>query len=445
MNVKIYSTYLSLLKEYITFKSVSTLENEIEITKTVEWLVQTLKNSGFKTKVIKGFDNPVVLASVQVDQSYPTILIYGHYDVQPASEEEWGTNPFELIEKQNKLFARGVVDNKGQMMVHLASVIELLKSGKLQYNIKFLIEGNEETGSPNISKLLEKYQKELESDVILISDSSMVRNIPTIEASLRGVLNTTLVIKTSDKDLHSGLYGGPVPNAIHEASKLISKFFSKDNSITIPGFYDQVIENEKLKLYALANELNDDQYLDLTGSTEMLLEEGENYYSQIGLRPTIQMTGIQAGYIGKGYRNSVPSEAVIKINIRLVPNQDPDEILKVLKEFVKDNLPNYVKFEFLKPEKTEGVVKAIVIDTDNQFTQLAVQLLKNVFGQDVVYDFNGATLPIVLSFKQILKTDLLMVALVNEDCNMHAVGENYDLQTLRKAITFSYKFLSTAI
>ena len=195
----------------------------------------------------------------------------------------------------------------------------------------------------------------------------------------------------------------------------------------------------------MANDLNNEQYFALTGSTRMLLEEGENFYSQIGLRPTLQVTGIQAGYTGKGYRNSVPSEAIIKLNIRLVPDQDPLEVLEQMKDFVKENLPEYVNFEFLKPEKTEGVIKAIVIDTDNQFTQLAVQLMKNVFGHEVVYDFNGATLPIVVSFKQILQTDLLMVALVNEDCNMHAVGENYDLQTLGKAITFSYKFLSSAL
>lgn len=445
MKDKIYTTYLNLLKEYITFKSVSTLENEVEIKKAADWLVSIFVSNGFKSKVISGYDNPVVLSTLEVDHSYPTILIYGHYDVQPASEEEWGWNPFELVEKQNRLFARGVVDNKGQMMVHLATVIELIKSNELQFNIKFLIEGNEETGSPNIPKLLEKYQQELESDLILISDSSMVKNRPTIEASLRGVLNTTLVIKTSDRELHSGLYGGPVPNAIQEASNLLSKFYTTNNRIAISGFYDKVEANNKLKSYALANNLTNEQYLALTGSNQILLEEGENFYSQIGLRPTIQVTGIQAGYTGKGYRNSIPSEAIIKINIRLVPDQDPSEVLELLKEFVKENLPRYVSFDFLKPEKTEGVVKAIVIDTDNQFTQLAVQLLKNVFGKEVVYDFNGATLPIVVSFQEILKTDLLMVALVNEDCNMHAVGENYDLQTLKKAITFSYKFLSSRI
>ena len=272
----------------------------------------------------------------------------------------------------------------------------------------------------------------------------MLRNHPTIEMSLRGVFNTTLTIRTSNKDLHSGLYGGAVPNSAQIASEFISKLRNNSGLININGFYDNVdLPDEKFLELSKMIPLNNEEFSDLTGTKKALLEENQNFYSQTGLRPTLEVTGIQSGYTGVGYRNSVPAETVLKINFRLVPKQEPDEILEKFKKFTEKTLPDYVDYDFALPEKTEGTVKPIMLNHENKYTKKAIDLLEVIYQKKVLYDFNGATLPIVVDFVNILKTDMLMVALANEDCNMHAVDENFDLQSLEKALEFSNKFLSS--
>lgn len=445
MNQEVYNIYVDLLKEYIEFRSISTLADPLPIRKTLAWLTSTFRQRGFKINVIEGYDNPIILAELEINKEYPTVLIYGHYDVQPASMAEWGEDPFSLTEKNNRLYGRGVVDNKGQMLVHLATVIQLIQKDALKYNIKFLVEGNEETGSPSIERFIFEYEKELKSDFVLISDGALAGNKPTIEMGLRGVVNTTLVVKTSDREMHSGMYGGPVPNAIHEAAKLIASIHDNENKVTIPGFYTKVKTDVKIQDYLLKRNISIDEYEALTGSSAMLLEEGNNYFSQIGARPTIQITGFSGGYTEKGYRNSIPSEATIKFNIRLVPDQDPEEVLELFKGYVTDFLPRYVDCRFLRPDDNEGFMPGITLSGNDNYTNTAKKILQEVFKEEVVYDYNGGSLPIVVSFVKVLTTPVVMIPLANEDCNMHGVNENFDLQILEKAITFSYKFLSTSI
>lgn len=443
--MQILSDYKRLLKQYISYKTISTTGSENEINKAVDWLQDLFTQNSFSVEIVKGYDNPVVIAKKELNKNFPTVLIYGHYDVQPASREEWGTDPFLLQEKADKLIARGAADNKGQSLVHMVNVFNLVRRGELAYNVIFLIEGNEETGSPNIRKLLTKYKSLLKADFILISDSSLLKNHPTLEVSLRGVFNTTLVLKTSDKDLHSGLFGGPVPNSAHEAAVLLAKLYD-NNKIVIDDFYADVAKPDK-QTEALSKKvaLTDKDFRRLTGSREMLLEKGETFYSQAGVRPTVQVTGIESGYTGKGYRNSIPSSTTIKFNFRLVNDQKPDKILKLFKLWVKKTLPGYVDHEFLIPDKTEGTVIPVRIDINNPYVKKSKEILQQVYKKEVYYDFNGATLPIIIDFKEVLKTDLVMVALANEDCNMHAVNENFDLQSLKKALEFSNKFLSSKL
>lgn len=434
--------YKQLLAEFLSFRTVSTIESGDETEKAVNWLESLFRRSGFDTRVIKGFDNPVLISSKIFDPSLPTVLIYGHYDVQPASFDEWGSDPFTLREENGRLYGRGVADNKGQMLVHLVSAIELIEENRLAYNVKFLIEGNEETGSPNIKKLIEEYRSELENDFILISDSSLLQGHPTVELSMRGTFNTALTIKTSDRDLHSGLFGGAVPNAARVAAEFLSNLYSQ-NKISYPEFYKRVeAVDEVLKKAASSIPLDEENFRRLTGTKSMLLEDGESYFSQVGLRPTIQVTGFESGYTGMGYRNSIPSSTTLKFNFRLVLHQDPKEVLEDFKAYAKQTLPEYVDHEFAVPESTEGFVEPIKLSSDSKYHKHVENLLKEVYEKDVYYDFNGATLPIVADFKTILQSDILMVALANEDCNMHAVDENFDLQTVRKALEFSDKFLS---
>jgi len=446
MHTQAFDRYKELLSQFLSFKTISTLDSLEEVEKAVLWLQDLFLEKDFETKIIRGYDNPVIIASKEISPKFPTVLIYGHYDVQPASFEEWGADPFSLREVDSRLFGRGVVDNKGQMLVHLVNVFDLLEKNKLAYNIKFLIEGNEETGSPNIGKFLERYKKQLKSDLILISDSAMIQDHPTIELSLRGTFNTTLTITTSDRDLHSGLFGGVVPSAAHEAAELISNLFSGKNTVSYPDFYKNVVKLEAdLQKLAASIHMTEKQYRDLSGCDELILEKDQNFFSQTGLRPTIQVTGIESGYTGKGYRNSVPSKAIIKFNFRLVPDQDPDEILDDFKRYVKAVLPDYVSHEFSVPESTEGSVKPIRISVKNKYIEKTKEVLGKVYKKEIYYDFNGATLPIVVDFERILKSSIVMVALANADCNMHAVNENFDLQSLEKALEFSNKFLSASL
>lgn len=444
MSTQTLAEYKQLLSAFLAFKTISTLNSDKEINKAVSWLKGLFNDRGFRSEIITGYDNPVIIASKIINPKLPTVLIYGHYDVQPASMEEWGTDPFILRETDSRLFGRGVVDNKGQMLVHVVNVFDLLEQNKLAYNVKFLIEGNEETGSPNIGKCIEKYKTQLDADFILISDSAMIQNHPTIELSLRGTFNTTLAIRTSDRDLHSGLFGGASPNAAHVASGLITKLFSEENMVAYTDFYKKVTPPpEELQKMALSIPITDKQYSRLSGCNAMTLEPGQNFFSQTGLRPTIQVTGFESGYTGKGYRNSIPAEAIIKFNFRLVPDQDPDEVLAEFKKYVKSVLPKNVMHEFSVPESTEGTVKPIRLSTQNKYIEQAKKIMKDIYQDDIYYDFNGATLPIVVDFQRILQTDIVMAALANDDCNMHAVDENFDLQSLQKALQFSNKFLST--
>jgi len=215
MYTQVFDKYKELLSQFLSFKTISALNHSKEIKQAVVWLENLFSKNHFEVEIVYGYDNPVIIAKKEVGSTLPTVLIYGHYDVQPASSDEWGSDPFILRELNSRFMGRGVVDNKGQILVHIVNVFDLLEKGKLAYNVKFLIEGNEETGSPNIGKLLEKYKKQLDCDFVLISDSAMIQNHPTIELGLRGTLNTTLTITTSDRDLHSGLFCGAVPNASH--------------------------------------------------------------------------------------------------------------------------------------------------------------------------------------------------------------------------------------
>lgn len=446
MSSQIFSEYKKLLKQFLSFRTVSTINSEIEVEKCVSWLEDVFNTNRFQVQIVRGYDNPVVLATKVVNPEFPTILVYGHYDVQPADIEEWGRDPFILKEDNKRLYGRGVVDNKGQMLVHLVNIFDLLKKNKLAYNIKFLIEGNEETGSPNIGRFIKDYKKQLESDFILVSDSVMVQNYPTIEVGLRGTFNTTLELRTSDKELHSGLFGGVAPNALHIASNLVSKLFKNENTIAYPKFYEKVpLPSTRISKHTKEVPFDLLSSLKLLGTKAILLEKKQNFYSQLGLRPTIQVTGLEGGYTKEGYRNSIPNKAIIKFNFRLVPNQDPEVILKDFKEYVKSFIPNYVDYEFSKPKDTEGSVKPVILSSDNKYIEAIKKIQQDIYKKNTLFTFNGATLPIIVFFKKTLKKDIGMVALANKDCNMHAVNENFDIKSLTLALEFSNKFFSLKI
>lgn len=425
--------YLGLLKEFVSIKSVSTdIAFKDDLIKCSDWLQTLLKKSGLETKVIKGFGNPIVLAKTKPKKDLETILIYGHYDVQPASKSDgWKTEPFKLTEISKRLYGRGVSDNKGQILMHIYSISKLLKENLLGYNIIFLIEGDEESGSGKLKDFIKKYRKELKCDCIVISDGELGSgNAPALEASFRGVSNVEIRVKTAKDDMHSGLFGGAVPNGAEELAKLLSKIHSKDKVVAVPNFYTKLDIESKDKT-------NTNALKKITGTKIIFAESFSDYENKTGLMPTIEVTTISSGYQGEGFRNSVPAKAVAKINIRSAPNQDPDELTKKLKKFLFDNKPEYLDLEFLENESTFGAE----LDLENKFASKAKELLVKIFKKDLKIKHSGGTLPIVNDFKEILQTKQVMIPLANEDCGMHSASENLRIDVLEKGLEFSYKFL----
>lgn len=433
--------YLELLKEFTALKSVSTDPVFIpEMQKTAKWLISLFKNNGFTTHLVEGYGNPIVVAHFTAHPLHKNCLIYGHYDVQPAHVDDgWTSDPFILTERKGRLYARGAVDNKGQIMVHIATIFDLIKAKKLNYNITFLIEGDEETGSGKLADFIRNNKDILQADFALISDGEITACYPTLELGFRGVLNATITLTTSDKDLHSGLYGGAVPNAAHELTLLLSKMFNDRYTISIPEFYDDVpkVTKEIIKLNQRIP-FTMKEFIKLSGTKMLLTEKMYDFHTQVSFRPTVQVTGIDAGYTGIGYRNSVPGKAVAKLNFRLLPEQEPKKILRTLTTFIGSNIPDYVKATLYAKDSSKG----IRLTTESEFVERAKLAMREVYKKEPLLKHCGATLPIVYEFDRLLKIPQVLAPLANEDCRMHATDENYELGHLKKALALSRIFFT---
>ena len=435
-----YETYKTLLKEYISFKSISTDKKFAgEMTKTANWLVKTLKSYGFKAELWHGkVCNPIVYASYIVDPKLETILIYGHYDVQPAEKSDgWKSDPFTLTDNGKKLIARGIVDNKGQNLIHIVAIGELIRTKKLKYNVKFMIEGNEETANPEIPSIIKKYKKALASDHIIISDGEIQGNSPTIEASLRGGFSLTVTYTTAKSNLHSGLYGGAIPNAAHELTKLIASLYDKNNVVTIPNFYKGVTKPDKATLVRHKNmHGTGKEIMKTAGVTAITTEQGLDFYTQTGLRPTIQATGIKTGYIGDGYANIIPAQAEARLNVRVVSPQDPQKVYKLIETYIKNHAPKQVKVNITHTEFNQP----ISIDITAPKVEEVRELLRTAYKKEPVVKYVGGSIPIVADFKSLLAIDTMLVSLGNDDCNMHGLDENFTIDLIKKGLTFSTQF-----
>ena len=436
-----FEAYKKLLAEFVKLKSVSTDPKfQPEIRKTVAWLKKKLLKAEFEVEIWNGkTTNPIVFASYHVSDELDTVLIYGHYDVQPAAKKDgWKSEPYDLTQRKNKLFGRGVVDNKGQILAHVFTAGELIKEGKLGHNLKFLIEGNEETGNDDLADTIKKYKSKLDCDVLVVSDGELTNNKPTIEVSLRGGFNCTLVYKTGRNNLHSGIFGGGVPNAGAEMIKFLAKVFNADNSIKYAEFYRRadIISTPQLRNNKrLTREAND--LAELAGVKILLGEKGLDFYTQTGLRPTIQITGLKVGYVDQGYANIVPADAEVRLNFRIVASQKAEAIAKSFEKFVKKVTPKFVEYEL----KFSGLHDPVKIDTENEYFDAVEKLLKKVYGSKVNRKNVGGAIPFVGEVKKILGVDTLMIPLCNEDCNMHGTDENFDVDLVMKALAFSEAFL----
>jgi acetylornithine deacetylase/succinyl-diaminopimelate desuccinylase-like protein len=435
-----YENYKSLLKEFVSFKSISTDENyKSDVAAVAKWLYDLMSRFGLDVKLVSGYGNDIVLGKYVVSPDANTVLIYGHYDVQPASKEEgWKKDPFELYEDDNKLYARGVVDNKGQILIHLFTVIELIQKSQLRYNVVFMIEGNEETGSPLLDKFVQDYVNELKCDFVFFSDGELTMSHPVIETGFRGIVNVILKITTSQKDNHSGLYGGTIPNAAHVLSRLIADMHDDNGVLMLPGL-DNTVEGIDKRLVKDSESIpfDEDTFLRNTGA-KVRFNNKMNFYLQNGYLTSAEVTTLSAGYLGEGFRNAIPGTAIAKINFRISPKHSSQEVLNAFENYLQSHMPSYADYSLEFSEACEP----ILIDVNNAYASELKSIAHQVYGKDCYFKLCGAIVPVAGTFQSILKVPVISLGLGNEDCNMHGVNENYDIELIKKGLYLSNKFLS---
>ncbi len=434
--------YKKDLEEFIRFHSISTDSRyATDLEQTAKWLEGFFTKSGFECRRLEADGiNPIIFAEYQTDPAAKTVLVYGHYDVQPAAESDgWASPPFDLTERDGRLWARGVVDNKGQVLIHMRAVADLIQRNELRYNVKFFVEGNEESGNCKMREVLANNVNLLECDHVLISDGQIEGDTPTIEASLRGGFNVTLIARTGPNALHSGLYGGAAPNAGYELSRLLGRLYDDNNCCRVPGFNDGVdVIGEETRA---ANRRFYGQIPDFCGEIGikgLVTEPDTDPLTQIGLRPTIQVTGLNSGYTGTGYKNIVPEVAEARLNFRLVASQDPQQIFDRFEAFVRENLPDYVEHEISVTGKDAGTK----IDMSAPIVTMIKELLESAFERKPFITYCGGSIPVVAEIKEELGHEALLVSLGNGDCNMHGVDENYRVDLIEKGLVFSRLFFS---
>lgn len=428
--------YKELLSEFISFKTVSsTLLSREDVKSCIEWLESLLKTNEFET-IVSDLENsnPIVFGEYHLSDKAETVLLYGHYDVQPANDlKSWKGNPFNLIDDKGSLYARGVADNKGQILIHLYTIFELIKKRTLKYNIKVIIEGNEETGSKFLPDFIENNKEILKADFIVISDGELSNNNPTLEIGFRGNANLSIELKSAISSVHSGMFGNSVPNSIVEISKLISSIYNDNYSINIGGLFGGIDEsNNKYQELISPNNLAYKKIIKNLQFKKTFAKDDFEFQYQNGLMPSLIITGINGGHYEEGYANIVPNRSKIKINVRFAPFQEADIILKNLEEEIKRKINPYIDYEINYSSITQG----IVLDIDNNYFTRVKGLLEKVYKKECVYKFVGGSLPIINSFIQHLEIPLLSIPLANSNCNMHGVNENFSNRSLFLAKRF---------
>ena len=387
---------------------------------------------------------PIVYGEKIINPDLPTVLVYGHYDVQPPDPIElWESDPFEPVIKktdlhpQGAIFARGASDDKGQMFMHLKAVEFLLQNQQMPVNVKFMIEGEEEVGSPSLAWYVARNHNKLKNDVIIISDTGMVANdIPAITTGLRGLAYVEVTVTGPNRDLHSGLYGGAVANPINILTKMIAQLTDDKNHITIPGFYDRVKELSSAEREAIAKMPFDlKQYQKDLDIDAVYGEDGYSTIERQSIRPSLDVNGIWGGYTGEGAKTIIPSKAHAKISMRLVPDQDPNEIPKIFEDYFKKLAPKGVK---VSVQNLHGGYP-YVTPTDSPGYKAAAQAMKKAFGKEPLPIYSGGSIPIVPLFEKELGTKSILMGFgLNSDA-IHSPNEHYGVYNYFKGIeTISY-------
>ena len=426
---------LDELFELLRFPSVSAdPKYKADVLATADYVATKLRDAGAdNVEVCQTAGYPIVYGEKLIDPAKPTVLVYGHYDVQPADPLElWKTPPFEPTIRDGKIYARGACDDKGQFYMHVKAFELMMQTNTLPCNIKFMIEGEEEVGSSNLGKFLEDNKEKLKADIVLVSDTSMISmEHPSIESGLRGLAYMEVEVTGPNRDLHSGVYGGAVANPINTLCKMIASLHDENNHITIPGFYDKVDNQTEEERKALNNApFNQKEYNEELGIGEEWGEKGFSNLERTGTRPTLDVNGIWGGYIGEGAKTVLPGKAFAKISMRLVPHQSSEEISNMFARHFESIAPKGVKVKVTAHHGGEPVVTP----TDSVAYQAAAKAIKTTFDKDPIPTRGGGSIPIVALFEKTLglKTVLLGFGLDND--NIHSPNEKFDVANYYKGI-----------
>ncbi len=427
--------FLEELLELLRIPSISARsEHKADMVKCAEAMKLRLLEAGAdKAEIYTTEGYPVVYGEKFIDASKPTVLVYGHYDVQPADPLElWHSGPFEPVIKDGKIFARGSADDKGQVYMHVKALETMIKTNSLTTNVKFCIEGEEEVGSPNLAKFVKTHKDLLKADVILISDTAMISlDTPSIDIGVRGLSYIEVEVTGPNRDLHSGVYGGAVANPITILAKMIASCHDQNNHITIPGFYDDVIvaTAEERKLMAAAP-YNEKEFSADLGVKELWGEKGYTTNERTGIRPTLELNGIWGGYTGEGAKTVLPSKAFAKISARLVPNQSAEKITEKLLKYFTSIAPAGVTVKATEHHGGEPYMTPI----DSKAYKAAATAINTTFGKDPIPVRGGGSIPICSLFEKELGVKIVFMGFGLDSDNLHSPNEKFDIANFYKGI-----------
>ncbi len=435
--------YIEELKEFLRIPSISTLpENNKDMQRAAQFVADKLKDAGLnRVEIFQTEGHPLVYGEWLGAPGKPTVLIYGHYDVQPVDPIElWSSPPFEPTIVGDNIFARGATDDKGQVYMHIKSVESFFKTkGSLPLNVKFIIEGEEEIGSNNLSIFIKNNIELLKSDAVLISDTALFSpGVPTITYGLRGLCYMEVEVTGPSRDLHSGTFGGGVPNPINVLAKMISQLVDKEGRIKIDGFYDDVLKlSKKERENFKALKFSEKQWAKEIGLKHLTGEKGYTTLERIWARPTLDCNGIFGGFTGQGAKTVIPSKATAKISMRLVPHQDPNKIEKLFTKYIKKITPKEVS---VKVTSLHGGYP-VITPLEDKATIAGAKAMQLAFGKKTVFMREGGSIPIVVEFANKLKASPVLMGLGLNTENLHSPNEHFNLNHFQLGIKSSAYFM----
>jgi acetylornithine deacetylase/succinyl-diaminopimelate desuccinylase-like protein len=436
--------YINELKEFLRIPSISTLpEKKDDMFKCAEFVSNKLKEAGMsRVEIFKTEGHPIIYGEWLGAPGKPTVLFYGHYDVQPVDPLDlWENPPFEPVIKNNKIYARGATDDKGQVFMHIKSVEAFFKTtGSLPLNIKYIIEGEEEVGSTHLVPFINQNKDLLKCDTVVISDTALYEaNTPTITYGLRGLSYLEVEVEGPARDLHSGGYGGAVANPINVLAEMISKLHNKNGKIIIPGFYDDVLKlSKKEKENFKKLHFSEKKFANELRLKELHGEKGYSTLERLWARPTLDCNGIIGGFTGNGAKTVIPSKATAKISMRLVPNQNPNKISKLFTKYIKQIAPRSVKIKVNDLHGGEPCLTSL----DSKPTIAASKAMEKSFNKKTVFIREGGSIPIVAEFTKILKAPVVLMGMGLNSENLHSPNEHFSLNHFELGIISSANFLN---